>query len=171
MERAALGRDVVSKNERFKPFISEDSDVLAPGLRERLEGTSVAHGEDEVTAFHTHQHLSVYVDGRPVKLPASIGLDSPAGIIASLHTHDESGVIPLEAPAARRYTLGQFFDVWGVRFEGGCLGSHCGDLRLFANGQEVDGDPRSLVLEQQQRLVVAVGEVALPPPYDFSGYR
>lgn len=148
--------------------------ALAPGLRERLEGSAVAYGEDEMTAFHTHQHLSVYVEGRAVKLPANIGIDSQAGIIAALHTHDESGVIHVEASAARRYTLGQFFDVWGVRLGGGCLGSRCGGLRLFANGQEVAGDPRALVLEQHQQIVVAVakvGEVTLPPPYDFSGYR
>lgn len=144
--------------------------ALAPGLRERLELALVPYGKDETTAFHTHQHLAVFVDGRKVQLPEGIGIDSQAGVIGALHTHDKSGVIHVEAPAATRFTLGQFFDAWGVHLDKDCLGSLCGDLKVFANGKQIRGDPRGLVLEQHQQVVVAHGELDLPEPFDFSDF-
>jgi hypothetical protein len=32
-----------------------------------------------------------------------------------LHTHDDSGIIHIESPVNRDYTLGQFFDVWNKK--------------------------------------------------------
>ena len=43
--------------------------------------------------------------------------------IAALHTHDASGIVHIESPDKRDYTLGQFFDVWGVRLSSTCLGA------------------------------------------------
>jgi hypothetical protein len=44
----------------------------------------------EGTAVHIHQHLDIYVDGRPVPVPALIGIDPAVGF-APLHVHDTSG--------------------------------------------------------------------------------
>jgi hypothetical protein len=91
----------------------------------------------EGTAVHIHQHLELYVDGRKVPVPAGIGINPAVGF-APLHTHDASGVIDVESPTVRTYTLGQFFAVWGVRFTPSCLGGYCaaGDrrLRVYVNG-------------------------------------
>ena len=98
----------------------------------------------EGTAVHIHQHLDLYVDGRKVLVPAGIGIDPAVGY-APLHTHDPSGVIHVESPTVRTYTLGEFFAVWGVRITPSCLGGYCAgggrQLRLFVDGRAVPGRP------------------------------
>jgi hypothetical protein len=139
------------------------------GLAERLRAIGVPPlSAMEGTAVHIHQHLDLYVDGRKVTVPAGIGIDPAVGF-APLHTHDPSGVLHVESPTVRTYTLGQFFDVWGVRFGAGCLGGYCAgggrELRVFVDGKPVRGDPAALTLEPHQEIVVASGTVAeLPSP-------
>jgi hypothetical protein len=101
-------------------------------------------------------------------VPAGIGIDPAVGF-APLHTHDSSGVIHVESPTVRTYTLGQFFAVWGVRFTPSCLGGYCAGggrrLRLYVNGAAYQGDPTTLPLGSHQELVVAFGTAPqLPSP-------
>jgi hypothetical protein len=127
----------------------------------------------EGTAVHIHQHLDVYVDGRRVPVPALIGIDPAVGF-APLHVHDTSGVIHVESPTVRTYTLGQFFAVWGVRFTPTCLGGYCASgnrqLRVYAGGAAVGGDPTTVTLEPHQEIVVAFGSAAQLPSSIPSGY-
>jgi hypothetical protein len=138
-------------------------------LAERLRAIGIpALSPMEGTAVHIHQHLDLYVDGRKVLVPAGIGIDPAVGY-APLHTHDPSGVIHVESPTVRSYTLGEFFAVWGVRITPSCLGGYCAgggrQLRLFVDGRAYRGDPTTLVLAPHQELVVAFGTAAqLPSP-------
>ena len=138
-------------------------------LAERLEAIGVPPlSPMEGTAVHIHQHLDLYVDGRKVLVPAGIGIDPAVGY-APLHTHDPSGVIHVESPTVRTYTLGEFLAVWGVRFTPSCLGGYCAgggrQLRVFVDGRADRGDPTTLALAPHQELVVAFGTAAqLPSP-------
>jgi hypothetical protein len=128
----------------------------------------------EGTAVHIHQHLDVYVDGHEVTVPAGIGIDPAVGF-APLHTHDASGVVHVESPTMRRYTLGQFFAVWGVRLTPSCLGGYCAgggrQLRVYVDGRAVHGDPTAVTLEPHQEIVVAFGTAAQLPSPIPSSYR
>jgi hypothetical protein len=138
-------------------------------LAERLQAIGVPPlSPIEGTVVHIHQHLDLFVDGREVPVPAGIGIDPAVGY-APLHTHDASGVIHVESPTARTYTLGDFFAVWGVRLTPGCLGGYCAgggrQLRVYVDGRAYPGDPTTLVLAAHQELVVAFGTAAqLPSP-------
>jgi hypothetical protein len=138
-------------------------------LAERLRAIGIPPlSPMEGTAVHIHQHLDLYVDGRKVLVPAGIGIDPAVGY-APLHTHDPSGVIHVESPTVRTYTLGEFFAVWGVRITPSCLGGYCAgggrQLRLFVDGRADRGDPTTLALAPHQELVVAFGTAAqLPSP-------
>ena len=138
-------------------------------LAERLEAIGVPPlSPMEGTVVHIHQHLDLYVDGRKVLVPVGIGIDPAVGY-APLHTHDPSGVIHVESPTVRTYTLGEFFAVWGVRITPSCLGGYCAgggrQLRLFVDGRAYRGDPTNLTLAPHQELVVAFGTAAqLPSP-------
>ena len=138
-------------------------------LAERLRAIGIpALSPMEGTAVHIHQHLDLYVDGRKVLVPAGIGIDPAVGY-APLHTHDPSGVIHVESPTVRTYTLGEFFAVWGVRLTPSCLGGYCAgggrQLRLFVDGRADRGDLTTLALAPHQELVVAFGTAAqLPSP-------
>src|SRR5829696_6557255 len=144
-------------------------------LAERLQAIGVPPlSAAEGTAVHIHQHLDLYVDGAKVPVPAGIGIDPAVGF-APLHTHDASGIIHVESPTPRGYTLGEFFAVWGVRFTPSCLGGYCpaGDrrLRVYLDGAACPGDPTTLSLASRQEIVVAFGTAAQLPSPIPSAYR
>jgi hypothetical protein len=147
------------------------------GLRDRLGALGLPALGSEGTALHTHEHIDVFVHGRSVTVPANIGIDRTAGFISPLHTHDQSGIIHVESATTRAFSLGQFFDVWGVRFTRECLGGLCDtgseSLRVFVDGHEATGDPRRLELFAHEEIVVAFGTAAeLPSPIPRSyGFR
>jgi hypothetical protein len=116
---------------------------------------------------HTHPHLGVWVDGRPVPVPADIGIDprNDPGQMAGLRTHDDTGTIHNEGQAGA--TLGQFFAIWGVRFSKDRLGPY-----RTGNGRVVqlwvDGEPSrawgSLELADGQDIRVTFGPRTTTPP-------
>ena len=74
--------------------------------------------------FHIHAHLTVFVDGKARRVPCGIAVpgaqvsSTPIGSYVAagscfywLHTHAADGIIHIEAPVQRTYTLGDFFDV------------------------------------------------------------
>jgi hypothetical protein len=75
-------------------------------------------------AFHIHVRLRIFVGSRQVPVPAGIGIDPAGGPLASLHTHDASGIVHVEADRPFPFTLGQFFSVWGVRLSRAHLGGY-----------------------------------------------
>jgi hypothetical protein len=110
------------------------------------------------------------VDGDPVTVPAGIGIDLAAHVIAPIHTHDASGVVHVESPTFRSFSLAEFFGVWGVRLTKTCLGGACGAGRLdvFVNGSRVK-DPNRVLLGRHTEIVVAFGSppARLPASYSF----
>jgi len=95
-------------------------------LRARLSALGLPALSAEGTTLHIHQHLDLYVNGTKQVVPAQIGiLTSPQVVFSPLHTHDTSGIIHVESTTVRSFTLGEFFDVWGVRFTPTCVGGYC----------------------------------------------
>ena len=149
-------------------------------LRTRLADIGLPALGAEGTALHIHQHLDLRINGSPVAVPAGIGIDESAGFISPVHTHDTSGIIHVESNVARDFTLGEFFDIWGVRFTkdsiGGYTASATSTLAVYANGSLVTGDPRNLVLTEHQEIVIEYGTKkemlkTVPASYTFpAGY-
>ena len=128
----------------------------------------------EGEVLHIHQHLDIFVHGKPVPVPANIGIDEAAGWLSSIHVHDDTGIIHVESPFVAKYTLGEFFDIWGVYFTKDCIGAYCADandtLKIYVNGTLYSGDPRTLVLDQHQEIAIVYGTAAEAPqvPSSFS---
>jgi hypothetical protein len=78
--------------------------------------------------------LRITVDDAPVEVPAYIGIDRVRALQAPVHTHDSSGQVWLEGRGSGAVTLGQFFTLWGVRFDDHCLGSACGGVVVKVDG-------------------------------------
>jgi hypothetical protein len=97
--------------------------------------------------------LRVIVDKAPVEVPAYVGIDRVRALQAAVHTHDASGQIWLEGRGASDITLGQFFMLWGVRFDDHCLGSACGGLVVEINGV-VTPAPHEVRLSETQRIEI-----------------
>jgi hypothetical protein len=98
--------------------------------------------------------LRITVDGAPVEVPANIGVDRLRALHAVVHTHDTSGRVWLEGPGSDDVTLGQFFTLWGVRFDDHCLGSACGDMVVKVNGV-APTDPREVRLTDSRTIEVS----------------
>ncbi len=95
--------------------------------------------------------LRVTVDGIPVEVPAYVGIDRVRALQAAVHTHDTSGQVWLEGGGTGAVTLGQFFTLWGVRFDDHCLGSACGDLVVRVD-RVVTQAPRDVRLATSQTI-------------------
>lgn len=68
--------------------------------------------------LHIHPRIEITVDGVPERVPGNIGITPTC--MAEVHTHDASGEIHVEtvdASRAGRFTLADFFAVWGMSYE------------------------------------------------------
>jgi hypothetical protein len=138
-------------------------------LHARLDQIGLPALKAEGQRLHTHQHLDLVIRGKGYPIPAGIGIDFHERFISPLHTHDFAGIMHVESPTVRKFTLGQFFDVWGLRFSSACVGAYCtrGKERVwvFVNGKRWLGNPRQIALKQHQEIVVAYGTFAsIPKP-------
>jgi hypothetical protein len=129
----------------------------------------------EGQVLHIHSHLDVFVDGRPVTVPAEIGIDLTRQQISPLHTHDTSGVVHIESPVKRDFTLGEFMTEWNVPIGKDSLGplkSGGGkELHVYVNGTERTGDPAALKLGAHDEIAVVYGaaseKVHVPASYNW----
>jgi hypothetical protein len=145
-------------------------------LEQRLRKIGLPILQAEGQVVHIHQHLDVIAEGKPVPVPANIGIGAGGTFITSLHTHDATGVMHVESPTAESFSLGQFFAVWGVKLNRDCIGGLCAGggkvLRTWVNGSRVEADPTRIVLAEHQEIVIAYGTPAqmpkpVPSSYDF----
>jgi hypothetical protein len=127
-------------------------------LAQRLGKIGIPPGGKE--NFHIHALLHIYVNGLLSPLPANIGLDAAKGLESSLHTHDSTGIIHMEAPHPFSYTLGDFFSVWGVKLGpaqvGGLTGYGANHLHFYLNGRPFT-NPAALVLKRGDSVVIGYG--------------
>ncbi len=139
----------------------------------------------ETLTVHYHAHVDVLVYGSAVPVPAELGINvgpndtaPPHGSagIAPLHTHDETGVVHIEAPASATFTLGQVFTEWGVELATRQVGNYrtgdaAGDrVQVYVNGHEVTSDPNAIVLHAHDEIAVVVSNSAHPNPSVPSSY-
>jgi hypothetical protein len=138
------------------PWIAEIEHLL-----DRLQAIHLPALSAEGNALHIHQHIDLILNGAQVAVPADIGINYAARFISPIHTHDETGVIHVESDEVRDFTLGEFFDIWGVRLTKDCIGGYCSKgtntLKVFVNGKPVNGDPRNLVLQSHQEIAIVFG--------------
>lgn len=128
-------------------------------LTDRLKPLGLSALGTEGTVLHIHQHLDLSVNGKRVMLPALIGIYDNS-YITEVHVHDTTGVIHIESPTQRTFTLGQLFGEWGVKLTASCVGRYCGHLKWWVNGRRMTGDPAALRLKAHQEIAIAAG----PPP-------
>ena len=144
-----------------------------PNLLARLKYIGLPALATEGTVLHIHQHLDFVINGQPVVVPAHIGINENAGFISPLHTHDTSGIIHVESNVVRDFTLGEFFDVWGVLLTADCVGGYCATgsstLKIYSNGEPYRGNPRDVVLTAHQEIMMVYGTTT--PATITSTYR
>lgn len=142
-------------------------------LKARLQAIGLPALGTEGQVLHIHQHLEIFVNGQSVPVPTDIGVPPDGSFISPVHTHSPDGIIHVESPTHRDFTLGQFFDVWGVKFTSTCIGGYCNSggatVAVYANGHKVAGDPGRILLASHEEIVVTYGTASqLPNPMPSS---
>jgi hypothetical protein len=130
----------------------------------------------EQTLFHIHAHLTLFVNGSPRQVPAGIGIpaasgqNTPQGEFISngkcfywLHTHAADGIVHIESPVHRTYTLGNFFDEWGQPLGPDQAGPAKGHVTALYNGQVYRGNPRDIPLNKHAQIQLEVGTPLVAP--------
>lgn len=135
-------------------------------LAARAEAAGLHDVWGQRLAEHIHTHLTITDGGDAVVVPGNIGHSDAQRFAAEIHTHDTSGIIHVESPERREFTLGQFFDEWGVALGPGHVGGLHGDLTVWVDGSRFYGNPRSIPLrdlEQVDLVVTTFGEAPHRP--------
>jgi hypothetical protein len=184
---AALGAGLLTRaaqpSSAATPTAAARARSLAPlnGSTAGRPIDGITAGTAEQVAFHIHAHLAVYVNGRARAIPYGVGVlpplrlqETPDGpfVVAGagfywLHTHDTSGVIHIESPVRRQYTLGEFFDVWGQPLGPDRVGPVRGPVTILVDGAVIHGDPRDVPLAPHSVIQLDVGAVVPFRPYTF----
>ena len=114
----------------------------------------------EGAVFHIHPHLAIFDRGKAVTIPDDVGRPLGAQCLYWIHTHTDDGIIHIESPVFRTFTLGQFFDVWGQPLSATNVAGFKiakGQLHAFVNGAPYKGDPRKIELAQHTDIVLEAG--------------
>jgi hypothetical protein len=152
----------------------------APPSGSPVDGVGAAGSERFV--MHIHAHLAVFVNGRQRAVPGGIGIAPPRQVQPTadgpfvtggslfywLHTHTADGIVHIEAPVARTFTLGQFFAVWGQPLGRDRVGPAAGRVTAFLDGRRYGGDPRRIPLRAHALIQLEVGRpLVAPAPVTF----
>ncbi len=143
---------------------------------------SVQCQTDEQLVIHVHTHLTVFVNGQAQVIPYGIGIPGFQAVQVKggpfvesgscfywLHTHANDGIIHVESPSVTdQFTLGQFFEEWGIPLSSTQVGSAKGTVTAFltAPGYQsavYTGDPRNLPLGDHFEIQLDVGTPIVAP--------
>ena len=119
--------------------------------------------------LRVNSHLTIMMDNKSITIPSQIGIDMPLwkdhtldkygapgmpmqGMVmpgmAPIYTTDNTGLIKVGSVVNRNYTLGEFFQIWGL------------DLDGKTGKATVDGKPvpdfKNIVLRDKENIVLYV---------------
>jgi hypothetical protein len=146
---------------------------------EAVDGIEALHKEQLL--FHIHAHLAIYVHGQQKLIPYGIGIVPPYKLVNTaggvfvaggskfywLHTHDETGLIHIESPIQRTFTLGNLFDVWHQPLSPTQVGPDAGHVVVFVDDKPFNGDPRAVPLTAHEVIQLNVDSTDPFQPYSF----
>ncbi len=163
------------------PWAAQLASTATAATGKDVDGISCQ--SNQRTVFHIHAHLAIFVDGSPRQVPAAIGIVgaraqataqgpyiSTGTCFYGLHTHAADGIIHIESPVQRTYTLGDFFDEWGQPLGPDHMGPAAGNVVAIYDGQRYEANPRDIPLNAHAQIQLEVGKPLIDPvPVDFSG--
>ena len=165
--------------------IQSGSDIAPADTTQTGTVNGIRCGPTEQLDYHIHAHLTIYVNGQPRALPGGIGIPGSTVIQTSegpvaqggqciywLHTHAPDGVIHVESPTERIYTLGDFFDEWHQPLSLNQVGTAKGRVTAVVNGNLWTKNPREIPLRPHNVIQLSVGQPVVPfKPMSWQGLQ
>ncbi len=155
--------------------IEQGQDVAPAGSTGTGTVDGIRCGASEQLAYHIHARLTVFAAGQSRALPGGIGIPGSTvqptaqGPVAAggrciywLHTHAPDGIIHVESPTHRVYTLGTFFDEWHQPLTSSQVGTLSGQVSAVVDGKSWPGSPRAVPLNPHAVIQLDVGSPAAP---------
>lgn len=144
-------------------YISYDLDSKSSSVAATIDG--IECNTKEFVALHNHAHLDFYVNGNLMTIPAQIGIVDNT-CLYWMHTHDTSGVLHIESPKSREFTIGQFFEIWKASANFPIAGSI---PKIFVNGQNVNTSLNQTKINEHDEIALVYGNSpsVIPPYYQF----
>jgi hypothetical protein len=140
---------------------------------------------NEQTVAHVHTHLTIFVNGQARVIPYGIGIPGAQPVQTAqgpfvqsgscfywLHAHANDGVIHVESPSTTmQFTLGQFFQIWGIPLNSNQVGPATGRVTAFLTYKGhhdlvtgiYNGDPANLPLGNHYQIQLDVGTPIVAP--------
>jgi len=123
---------------------------------------------------HIHAHVTMYVNGTKTPIPANVGIAPDSSCLYWLHTHDDTGVIHIEAPGGVSATFGNFLDIWGQRFQQVGYPSQLSDAtgwQVYVNGKPFRGNFHTIPLQSHTLITLAYNSPGIQPDttYPWNG--
>lgn len=180
---AYVGFSRVNGNQSSGGFFSTATGSPTSGA---AQAGSIPCDQLEHTQVHYHAVLQIFNQGQAVAIPTNLGRS--AACLYWLHMHTgEQGIIHVESPADRIFTLGDFFQVWGawVGSPQPLDSTHVSSITLSGNEKllvYVDqgdgagavafpGDPKAIVLRPHEIITLEIAPPMVTPPSQFpSGF-
>ena len=132
----------------------------------------------EHTQVHYHIVLRILNQGNPVPIPTDVGRTASCYYWLHMHT-GEPGIIHVESPGDRIFSLGDFFEVWGAwaRKPQPLDSTHVSSFTLTADQKllvyvERDdglgpvafpGDPKAIVLRPREIITLEIAPPTVSP--------
>jgi hypothetical protein len=136
---------------------------------------ATTHGPD---GYHIHSHLAIYVNGELQRIPANLGIGGPQaarpGCMYAIHTHLAAGTLHVEWPEPRRFTLGEFFTLWGQPLTATNVAGIAGMpivIYVYEGGTafRYQGDPAEIELRPSRGIAFQIGTpLTVLPRYFWS---
>ena len=110
---------------------------------------------DMATEYHIHPELHIFINGVEMPLPPNIGIRPTC--MTSLHTHEGGGVIHVESPVQKDFTLGDFFAVWQKDFSRTKIldveVTDNAEIVVTVNGERVDTYEDTILRDKDQIVI------------------
>ncbi|SAK98647.1 hypothetical protein AWB77_05873 [Caballeronia fortuita] len=134
-----------------------DGNTATGGTGANVDGLICAAGMAET--FHVHSHVAIFKDGQWLAFPKNVGILPQCNY--ETHTHDNTGIVHIETPNIKNFTLGQVFDIWGQPLSSTNVAGITGNIVVYINDngdvRRYTGDPRNIPLTSLRDITFQIG--------------
>ena len=157
-------------NHQVGTLYFPDGDTASGGHGDTVSGVPCTNPNE---TFHIHTHLSIFLNGQALAIPANVGIVATPTLDCHyyVHTHDHSGKIHMEAPTPMSFTLGNLFAIWGMPLANGNVAGITNvpltAVYITENNTvtQFTGDPTTIPMLSHRHIAIVLGTPIAQVPF------